>query len=330
MEISPATATTLNPLVASREEMKAELRSFAAAALSQVAPGGRPRTCLEAFNTVVRPGISLGDMIREILDNPLNVIEPLVHIVGPQSRPIYMVHGADGEVSWFLRHLMRLTTARPIFGIMAPGWYGEAMPSSLEELAARHVKAIRSMQPVGPYTLSGYSSGGCLAMEMAAQLEADGEKIDGLFLVEPMISLKPVTIVDIVNFRKNQVRRHLNPKHEPYIKFGEHSTDDILAGLRKPTLPAEPTARRFYRGLHILVAGSVGPAPLWPVEAKNCVVIRTPAPQAMDDPYEHDLGIVAAVLHNGFTVRTVPGPHAQIFEQPELLQEMAGFLADTT
>lgn len=328
MKIGSATATTPNPLIASREEMKAELRSFAAAALSQVPPGERLRTCLEAFNTVVRPGISLGDMIREILDNPLNAIEPLIHIVGPQSRPLYMVHGADGEVSWFLRHLMGLTTPRPIFGVMAPGWYGEEMPTSLEGLAARHVRAIRSLQPVGPYTLGGYSYGGSLVLEMASQLTAEGEKIDGLFLVEPIISLKFVAIVDIVNFRLNQVRRHLNPKHEPYIGIGEQSSDDILAGLKRPALPTEPIARRFYRGLHVLVAESVGPAPLWPVDAENCVVIRTPAPQSMDDPYEQDLGILAAVIRNGFTVRTVPGPHAQIFEQPELLREVGSFLAD--
>lgn len=328
MEISPGAAAIPSPLVASQEELKAELRSFAAAALSQVAPGERLRTCLEVFSTVVRPDTSLGDMIREIVDNPLNTIDPLVHIVGPQSRPMYIVHGADGEVSWFLRHLTGLTTPRAIFGLMAPGWYGEEMPISLELLAARHVKAIRSVQHVGPYTLGGYSYGGAVALAMAAQLEAEGERIDGLFLAEPMISFKPPTVADLINFRLNQVRRHLNPKHEPYISIGEQTVDDVLAGLRKQALPTEPIARRFYRGLHILVATSVGPVPLQPLEVKNCVLIRTPVPQAADDLYEHELGILAAVLRNGFTVRTVPGPHAQIFEQPELLQEVASFLGD--
>src|SRR5206468_3851286 len=44
---------------------------------------------------------------------------------------------------------------------------------------------IRQQQPVGPYTLLGYSFGARLAFETAYQLERAGERVEHLFLVAP-------------------------------------------------------------------------------------------------------------------------------------------------
>jgi amino acid adenylation domain-containing protein len=57
---------------------------------------------------------------------------------------------------------------------------------TIEELARRQIIGIRTVQPSGPYRIAGYSFGGLIAMEIAHQLEASGEKIDFLFLLDPM------------------------------------------------------------------------------------------------------------------------------------------------
>ena len=94
--------------------------------------------------------------------------------------------------------------------------------SSLELLALKYVKAIKQIQPSGPYCLSGYSLGGMIALEIAQQLQASGEIIELLFLLDP-ISLKRdlknyyprVTAKNILLFRylpwlKNMLMNRLN------------------------------------------------------------------------------------------------------------------------
>jgi thioesterase domain-containing protein len=52
-------------------------------------------------------------------------------------------------------------------------------------VAAIHIERLRTIQPEGPYLLGGFCNGGLLAYEMARQLEAAGERIDLLALVNP-------------------------------------------------------------------------------------------------------------------------------------------------
>src|SRR5262249_21989450 len=56
--------------------------------------------------------------------------------------------------------------------------------SMIEELAASSLQAIRIIQPEGPYRLGGYSFGGLVAVEMARQLYAEGERIALLALID--------------------------------------------------------------------------------------------------------------------------------------------------
>jgi thioesterase domain-containing protein len=69
--------------------------------------------------------------------------------------------------------------------------WGLAFPMSdsarfptLRDLARLYIGLIRTVQPDGPYLLGGYSFGGNLAVEMALQLEAQGEKVEQVLLVD--------------------------------------------------------------------------------------------------------------------------------------------------
>jgi syringomycin synthetase protein SyrE len=55
---------------------------------------------------------------------------------------------------------------------------------SIEEMAARYVKIIRELQPVGPYRLGGWSLGGVMAYETAVQLTEAGQEVDFLGLLD--------------------------------------------------------------------------------------------------------------------------------------------------
>ena len=51
-------------------------------------------------------------------------------------------------------------------------------------MAASYLREIKTVQPEGPYRLGGHCSGAWVAFEMARQLEAAGEQIDTLVLVD--------------------------------------------------------------------------------------------------------------------------------------------------
>ncbi|MFI6816670.1 amino acid adenylation domain-containing protein [Nonomuraea sp. NPDC050328] len=80
--------------------------------------------------------------------------------------PLFCVHPAGG-LGWCYSGLIRHLPDRPIHALQARR---DPLPGSLEELAADYVARVREVQPQGPYHLLGWSTGGIIAHEMAAQL----------------------------------------------------------------------------------------------------------------------------------------------------------------
>ncbi|MCX5096712.1 amino acid adenylation domain-containing protein [Streptomyces sp. NBC_00365] len=75
---------------------------------------------------------------------------------------------------------------RPVHGVQAHGLNaGESPFTSLSEMAAADVAAIRRLRPDGPYTLWGYSFGARVAYEAAWQLEQAGQRVEHLLLLAP-------------------------------------------------------------------------------------------------------------------------------------------------
>ena len=59
----------------------------------------------------------------------------------------------------------------------------QAQPETIEGMATRMVRMIRSVQPAGPYRVAGWSLGGTIAYEIATQLVGAHEQVEfiGLF-----------------------------------------------------------------------------------------------------------------------------------------------------
>jgi len=75
---------------------------------------------------------------------------------------------------------------QPFYGLQMPQF--EEAPDkwpSVEEIAAGCIQKIRGAQPNGPYCVGGFSFGGVVAFEIAHQLEALGEEISLLILIDP-------------------------------------------------------------------------------------------------------------------------------------------------
>ena len=111
---------------------------------------------------------------------------------GPKT-PFFLVAGMFGNVL-NLRHLAHLLGAdRPFYGLQARGLYGDDTPhATLAEAATDYVTEIRAVQPHGPYLLGGFSGGGITAYEMARQLEAAGEEVALLVMLDTPLPTRPV------------------------------------------------------------------------------------------------------------------------------------------
>jgi len=79
----------------------------------------------------------------------------------------------------------RLERGQTVFGLQAPG-LGDDAPAiaTLESMASLYVDEITRARPRGPYRLGGWSMGGWIAFEMARQLEARGDEVDFVGLLD--------------------------------------------------------------------------------------------------------------------------------------------------
>ena len=78
----------------------------------------------------------------------------------------------------------RLPDDQPIFGLFLPENHPLPRPYTIEEAAVFHLETIRRHQPHGPYYLGGFCAAGLLAYEIARRLEADGETVADLILID--------------------------------------------------------------------------------------------------------------------------------------------------
>jgi thioesterase domain-containing protein/aryl carrier-like protein len=99
--------------------------------------------------------------------------------------PLFCIHPAGG-LSWCYMPLARYVPDDfRIYGLQARGLDGSRdFPRSISEMAADYIGLIRTVQETGPYYLLGWSSGGEPAHEMAVQLQAAGEEVAALILMD--------------------------------------------------------------------------------------------------------------------------------------------------
>ncbi|WAS89436.1 non-ribosomal peptide synthase/polyketide synthase [Corallococcus sp. NCRR] len=108
--------------------------------------------------------------------------------------PFFCVHPVGGNVLAYAELARKLGADQPFYGIQARGLDGTDQPlDTVEALAASYVRAVRGVQPHGPYRLGGWSLGGVIAYEMAYQLREAGEAVE---LVAMIDSYVPETVPD--------------------------------------------------------------------------------------------------------------------------------------
>ncbi|MBB3713099.1 acyl transferase domain-containing protein/thioesterase domain-containing protein [Limimaricola variabilis] len=123
--------------------------------------------------------------------------------------PFYVAAGMFGNVM-NLRHLAQhLRADRPVWGLQARGVAGDAAPHDSFEDAARDCLAeMRKVHPGGPWMIGGYSGGGITAFEMARQLQAAGEEVAAVMLLDSPLPVRPtLSLRDRLAIQAIELRR---------------------------------------------------------------------------------------------------------------------------
>ena len=120
---------------------------------------------------------------------------------GGSKRPLFCIHSGGGHV--FFYHLLAkyIQPDRPIYAIQPSGLYKkQKIHSNIEEMTLDYLKAIKDIQPQGPYNVLVHCFSTSVGHEMAIQLSKTKEKIN-IIVADNMASPWKATSPDVLKVR---------------------------------------------------------------------------------------------------------------------------------
>jgi thioesterase domain-containing protein len=149
-----------------------------------------------------------------------------------------------------------------IYGLQSRGITGdEPLPTSIPEIAADWLSRLRSIQPHGPYHLLGWSLGGVIAHEMAVQLQAVGEEVALLAMLDSF----PIPTAWRANFTVEPRAVFVANVFQRYGELVEQHIDQLYRVFaNNSVLGAEFTPGKFTGDATLFVATKEKPSH-WPV-----------------------------------------------------------------
>jgi acyl-CoA synthetase (AMP-forming)/AMP-acid ligase II/thioesterase domain-containing protein/acyl carrier protein len=204
---------------------------------------------------------------------------------------------------------------RDVLGIRYAGIERLPRPHTIEQIASECVARLRRHRPKGPYALGGWCASGLVALEMARQLEEDGEQVAFVALFDTRdIFLPPM----------NQLRRTLVRSWRFAQKIVFVLSDVRLLWQRAASwnVGVRVAARRFQNfggrpgGIHTLALRRYQPKP-WSGRTLHLWAARRPK-GTFRDP-EFTWGPLSPA---GFVFHELPGDHNS------MLRENAGTIAE--
>jgi amino acid adenylation domain-containing protein len=100
------------------------------------------------------------------------------------AQTLFIVGGVGGNVNNLYGLAAHLGRQRAVVGFQTRGVLGHTPHGSIEEMAADNIRYLRAHQAEGPYLIAGYSGGALTAFEMVRQLEAGGETVTRLLILD--------------------------------------------------------------------------------------------------------------------------------------------------
>jgi thioesterase domain-containing protein/acyl carrier protein len=244
--------------------------------------------------------------------------------------PIFWIPGGYGTTVLPFREVaLLLGSNQPVYGLEAkmppPGQELESIP----DRAARFVRDIRAVQPIGPYSLVGWCGGGYIAFEMAQELSRNGQTVDFLAIVECAVPGYPTNLVGKIRFlAERTISRFQNflkrgPKgmagrtlwslksfaEAMHMRSGSAGTGISEKRVTPPPAPIDEMDERAWRNVNRYHPVSY---------SGKCVVIHSKyswAYRGVSSSVDPRLAW-CELSKGGSEIRTVPGDHMEILKAP--------------
>ena len=266
-----------------------------------------PVTTIYAAPTIAR-------LAAAIEDRRPAEFSPLVPIKDGTGIPLFIVHGAGGNVMELFAAGRRIAGDSPVYAIQARGLDGQGAPAtSITAMADDYIGEILKLYAYGTFHIAGYSSGGLIAFEMARLLAEAGEPPASLTLIDAQANPRYWPFAVWMGFLMQRAAHHLRTLWA--MKMGarlQHAGAAIAAlghklllrlGLEEAPPAQTPTIRipsalqavaeatvtavahyapGFYRGSVHLVVPEIAdpqrpdPEPLWRDHCASLTVSRVP------------------------------------------------------
>ncbi|MFI5324696.1 MAG: amino acid adenylation domain-containing protein, partial [Candidatus Rokuibacteriota bacterium] len=98
--------------------------------------------------------------------------------------PFFFLHNDYGRGVYTHALARCLDPDRPFYAVHLHGLDEPALPTTITAIAANRLQAVRDVRPHGPYVLGGHCNGGLIALEMARQLRAEGERVEAVVMID--------------------------------------------------------------------------------------------------------------------------------------------------
>ncbi|MGC8451957.1 MAG: amino acid adenylation domain-containing protein [Cylindrospermopsis raciborskii] len=262
--------------------------------------------------------------------------------------PLFLIHQAGGYGLSYSNLAEKLAIEMdrkfPIYAIQSVGLDGKQSPSdTIEAMANIYISAIREIQPCGPYLLGGHSLGGLVAFAMAKELEAVGEQIQQLLIIDTHPPLADDRIIaslednaGILCFIVEQIGLHFNKtvtlNYEDLISLDQDSQFEyVLQTLQQRQLIPTDSGRNLITGLINVYKANIQASLVYqPQYIKSPITIFKTPSLAAQFPDDSTLGW-GKLTSEKVRVCCVTGEHQTMLKEPHvksLVMEIMASLAN--
>lgn len=125
-------------------------------------------------------------LMEHLSDSSERPWKSLVPIIANGDRvPLFLVHGAEGNLLLYRELATHLQPDQPVFGFQCKGVDGRGNSHEhIEDMAADYVAEIMEAYPKGPVIVGGYCMGGTVSLEIAQQLKSLGRDVPLILSIE--------------------------------------------------------------------------------------------------------------------------------------------------
>jgi amino acid adenylation domain-containing protein len=250
---------------------------------------------------------------------------PVVELQHGSRSPFFCVHSLGANLVSYQKLATVSGPDQQFYGLQPYGLDGKHEPQAcIEDMARSYLNEIRRIQPKGPYRIGGVCLGGLVSFEMAQQLNADGEEVSLLLLIDCEFPAVP----EHLHIRAERLRwadRHLGEllrlplaKKARYIGW---KTRDAALRIGKNALPGKLSGRNessLTRATRRVMEVNLGAALSYSPRTYSGRVTLFCCSEKSTRSYEDRRLAWSQVAAGGLEVHLIPGNHLSMLDHPHV------------